>query len=219
MQSQIRYPSSLPLAGESGFSRRIFIDSCKIDAEHIQVRGELVDNRADYQNDNEEIAVHGMVIRLTINANTRKITKSEMALPQMAFKGICAEQMPAKAEELEGTSTGKAFSQKVAEVFGTTRGCMHLMTLYRAVGVAMNQINSWNHSFRILDEACPPENVGNAMSVIHANVLNSCHAWQENTGGVSKDFAREEFGPMLERCTPRLLGKWQQYINEQAEKD
>lgn len=217
MQSNIRYADVLPLAGESGFSRRILIDSCKLDAEFIQVRGELVDNRADYQHNDQEIAVHGMVVRLTINANTRVITKSEMALPQMAFKGICAEQMPAKAEELEGTTTGKAFSQKVAEVFGTTRGCMHLMTLYRAIGVAMNQINSWNHAFRILDADCPAGSVGNAMSVIHASVLNSCHAWQAETGGVSKDFAVKEYGPMLERCTPKLLGRWKQLQQEQQE--
>jgi len=214
MQSQIRYPDVLPLGGESGFSRRIFIDSCKIDDEHIQVRGELVDNRADYQNDEQEIPVHGMVVRLTFNANTRVITRSEMALPQMAFKDICAEQMPAKAEELEGTSTGKAFSQKVAEVFGTTRGCMHLMTLYRAIGVAMNQIASWNHSFRFLDAELQPENIENAMSVIHASVINSCHAWQEETGGVSMDFAKGDYGPMLERCTPKLLGRWKQYQSE-----
>lgn len=215
MQSMIRYTDALPLAGDSGFSRRIFIDSCKLDADHIQVRGELVDNRADYQDTAQEIPVHGMVVRLSFNVNTRIIIKSEMLLPQMAFKDICFEQMPAKAEELEGSLTGKAFSQKVAEVFGTTRGCMHLMTLYRAIGVAMNQISSWNHSFQFLDADLPVENVENAMSVIHASVINSCHAWQAETGGVSRDFAKGEYGPMLERCTPKLLGRWKQYQEEQ----
>lgn len=215
MQASTPYTDVLALQGQSGFSRCIFIDSCKIDDEHIQVRGELVDTRADYQQADKDVPVHGMVVRMTFNANTRIIVKSEMALPQMAFKGICAEQMPAKAEELEGTQTGKPYSQKVAEVFGATRGCMHVMTLYRAIGVAMNQISCWNHSFRLLDENCPPESVGNAMSVIHASVLDSCHAWQADTGGVSKDFAAGEYGPMLERCTPKLLGRWQQYQKEQ----
>lgn len=214
MQSVIRYPEALPLQGESGYSRRIFIDSCRLDAEHLQVRGELVDNRADYQQNEKEVAVHGMVVRLTINANTRKIVRSEMALPQMAFEGICAEQMPAKAEELEGTSIGKAYTQKVAEVFGATRGCMHLMTLYRALGVAMNQVTCWNHSFPYLDEHCEPGNVPTAMAVIEASVINSCHAWQKDNGGVCKDFERGAYGPMLERCAPKLLGRWQQYKDE-----
>lgn len=217
MQSVIRYQDALPLQGESGFSRRIFIDSCRLDEELLQVRGELVDNRADYQHSEQEIAVHGMVVRLTINANTRVIVRSEMALPQMAFEGICAEKMPAKAEELEGTPIGKAYTQKVAEVFGATRGCMHLMTLYRALGVAMNQVTCWNHSFPFLDENCSPENVPSAMSVIEASVLNSCHAWQEGTGGVCQDFENGVYGPMLERCTPKLLGKWKQYKDEQEQ--
>jgi Protein of unknown function (DUF2889) len=211
MQSQIRYPSVLPLAGESGFSRRIFIDSCKIDAEHIQVRGELVDNRADYQNNDEEIAVHGMVVRLTYNVNTGIITRSEMALPQMAFEDICAQEMPAKAEELEGSKVGSDFNQKVAEIFGATRGCMHLMTLYRAIGMALNQASSWNHTFRGLDENCQPQNVVNVMTVIHSNIVDTCHAWQSESGGVSRDFAANRYGPMLERCTPKLFGRWQQY--------
>jgi hypothetical protein len=215
MQSTIRYQDALPLQGESGFSRRIFIDSCKLDDEHLQIRGELVDNRADFEQIEKEIAVHGMVVRLTLNANTRKIVKSEMALPQMAFPGICMEQMPAKAEELEDTQIGKAYTQKVAEVFGATRGCMHLMTLYRAIGVAMNQVTCWNHSFPFLDSDCPAESVGNAMSAIEASVLNSCHAWQQDTGGVCRDFATETYEPMLERCAPNLLGRWKQYMEEQ----
>ena len=213
MQTSIRYENALPLEGKSGFSRRVFIDSSKIDEEHIQIRGELADNRADYQDADHEIAVHGMVVRLTFNVATRVITKSEMALPQMAFKGICFEQMPAKAEELEGTMTGKGFNQKVAEVFGTTRGCMHLMTLYRAIGVAMNQISSWNHAFPQLDATLPVDHVEHAMNVIQSNVLNSCHVWQEETGGVSRDFAKGEYGPMLERCTPKLLGRWKQHVD------
>jgi hypothetical protein len=219
MQTTIRYEQALPLAGNSGFSRRISIDSSKIDKEHIQIRGELADNRADYQQDDKEIAVHGMVVRLTFNVNSRVITKSEMALPQMAFKGICVEQMPAKAEELEGTMTGKGFNQKVAEVFGTTRGCMHLMTLYRAIGVAMNQITSWNHSFRQLDSDLPVESVEAAMAVIHGSVMNSCHVWQEGSGGVTLDFAKGEYGPMLERCTPKLLGRWKQHREESNEEN
>ncbi len=214
MQSVIRYSDALPLQGESGFSRRIFVDSCRLDEEHLQVRGELVDNRADYQDMDKEIAVHGMVVRLTINMNSRKITRSEMVLPQMAFAGICSEQMPAKAEELEGTPIGKAFTQKVAEVFGATRGCMHLMTLYRAIGVAMNQVTCWNHSFPFLDEQCQPENVPTAMAVIESSIINSCHAWQEKDGGVCQDFENGVYGPMLERCTPKLLGRWQQYKDE-----
>ena len=134
-----------------------------------------------------------------------------MSLPQMAFEGVCKEQMPATAEELEGTLTGKGFNQKVAEVFGTTRGCMHLMTLYRAIGVAMNQISSWNHSFKFLDADCAPENVPHVMKIIHGTVINSCHVWDEENGAVSIDFANDEYGPMLARCTPRLLGRWKQY--------
>ncbi len=209
------YQNDLPLEGESGFNRQILIDSCKLDDEHIQIRGELVDRRADYQDSEHDIAVHGMVVRLSFNVNTREVIRSEMALPQMAFVGICSEQMPAKAEELIGALTGSGFNQRVAEVFGNTRGCMHLMTLYRAIGVAMNQISCWNHTFKLLDEECPPERVKTAMSVIQASVENSCHAWKSEDGGVIQDFAQDEYGPMLHRCTPRLLGRWKQYKDEQ----
>ncbi len=217
MQAQRRYSGHLALEGESGFSRRIFIDSCKLDNGLIQIRGELVDSRADYQQADKEIDVHGMVVRLSFDANTREIVQSEMALPQMAFAGICAEQIPARAEELIGTKTGKPYNQKVAEVFGATRGCMHLMTLYRAIGVAMNQVGSWNHSFRGLDENCPAANVPNAMSVIQSSIVDSCHAWAAQGGGVIRDFEAQQFAPMLERCTPKLLGRWQQYQENTAQ--
>ena len=218
MQAQRRYLNELPLENESGFSRRIFIDSCKLHNGMIQLRGELVDSRADYQVVNTEIDVHGMVVRMSFDPNTREILSSEMSLPQMAFQGICAEQMPAKAEELVGVKTGKPYNQKVAEIFGATRGCMHLMTLYRAIGVAMNQINSWNHTFKGLDADCPPENVRNVMPLIQAGVVDSCHAWAAEAGGVTLDFEEERFGPMLERCTPKLLGRWKQYQENQEYK-
>lgn len=212
------YQNALPLEAESGFHRRIFIDSCKPDAEHIQIRGELVDKRSDYDDSHQEIDVHGMVVRLRYNVNTRLVIRSEMALPQMAFKDICAQEMPAKAEELEGCKVGSEFNQRVAEVFGASRGCMHLMTLYRAIGMAMNQASSWNHTFRGLDENCPPESVPHAMNLIHANIADTCHAWKSVSGGVSRDFAANNYGPMLERCTPKLLGRWQQFEQDNNNK-
>ena len=211
------YQQALPLQGVSGFHRRIFIDSCMLDTEHIQIRGELVDKRSEFQDNHKEVDVHGMVVRLVYNANTRIITRSEMALPQMAFKDICAQEMPARAEELEGSMVGSDFNQKVAEVFGATRGCMHLMTLYRAIGMAMNQASSWNHTFRGLDENCPPQNVANVMTVIHASIADTCHAWKSESGGVSRDFAANRYDPMLERCTPKLLGRWQQYEQDKQQ--
>lgn len=214
MQSQIRYADHLPLEEESGYSRRIYIDSCKLDEAHLQVRGELVDNRADYEDVDQEIAVHGMVVRLTINAATKEITRSEIALPQMAFNGICVAEMPAKAEDLVGVNVGKGFSQKISALFGATNGCMHLMTLLKAMAISMNQVNVWNHSFRILDAECPPESVGNAMTMIQAGVADSCHAWKAETGGVSRDFKVGNYGPMLDRCSPRLFQRWKLYKDE-----
>jgi len=211
MQVKERYHDHLPLEGESGYSRRIYIDSAKIDDEHIQIRGELLDQRADYQDVEESIPVHGMVVRLTFNINTRNVTRSEMALPQMAFKGLCKEQMPSKAEELIGISVDVGFNQKIAETFGSTRGCMHLMALYRAIGLSMTQVNSWNYYFPMMDETADPENLKGMMDIAHSMVVDSCHVWQADIGGATKDFAKEEYGPMLERCTPQLLGRWKQY--------
>ena len=207
---------TLPLEQDSGFSREITIESCALDGEHYQVRGQLTDIRRDYENPDQFIIVHCIVARLSINVKTNCITKAEFGLPKMAFQEMC-EKLPKGPEHLEGVDITRGLSFKLKELYGGKRSCFHLSSLLQAMVPALTQTRSWNFDFKTMDASLPPEKVPGAMDAMLANVKNSCHAWDQTSGGITRDFAQGNYEPMLERTSPRLLGRWKQWSNQEDE--
>lgn len=208
-------PGVLPLKGEgmSGFDRSISISSTRLDKDQIQVRGELIDTRQDYEDPEKTILVHNIVARINFKISDNTITAAEFGLPKMAFEGIC-EHLPTSAEELIGLDIFKGLSFKMRALYGGPRSCFHLSSLLQAMLPAFTQARAWNNDFKELDEKLPPNLVPKAMDRMLKSVKNSCHAWAETTGGINKDFAVQKYDPMLERISPRLLGRWKQDNND-----
>lgn len=200
---------TLPLQSDQGFTRDITIDSCALDETHFQVRGQLTDTRRDYEDPTQQIMVHCIVARITVNTKTHCITEAEFGLPKMAFKGMC-ENLPNGAELLEGVDITKGFSFKLRELYGGRRSCFHLSSLLQAMVPALMQCRSWNFEFKQMDADLPAERVPAAMDAMLRSVKNSCHAWDANQGGIARDFANGNYAPMLDRMAPRLLGRWKQ---------
>ena len=213
MISQDLASDTLPLEDTSGFSRDIRIDSCAVDGEHYQIRGQLTDTRRDYENPDKLIVVHCIVVRVTISAKTNLVTKAEFGLPKMAFEGTC-EHLPNGPELMVGLDITRGFSLKLRQLYGGRRSCFHLSSLLQAMVPALTQTRSWNIDFKAMDEKLPAEKVPLAMDVMRQSVKNSCHAWDENNGGITRDFDDGNYEPMLERTAPRLLGRWQQSDSE-----
>lgn len=199
----------LPLKNTNGFSRDIKIDSCPVDDNHYQVRGQLTDTRADYDDPNKIYIVHCIVANITIRVSDNIITDAEFGLPKMAFENMC-EHLPGGADQLIGVDIMKGFSFKLRELYSGKRSCFHLSSLLQAMVPALTQCRSWNFDFRKMDESLPADKVPRAMDVMLRNVKNSCHAWEENNGGISVDFRNKEYEKMLDRVAPKLLGRWKQ---------
>jgi len=202
-------PSVLPLDNDSGFDRSIKISSTRIDTEFIQVRGELLDTRQDFENEEESILVHNIVAKITFRASDNIITAAEFGLPRMAFEGVC-EHLPVSAEELIGLNVFKGLSFKLRALYSGPRSCFHLSSLLQAMIPSFAQCRSWNNEFRDMDQLLPANGVPLAMDALQKASNNSCHAWAKNTGAITKDFSADNYGPMLERMAPRLLGRWKQ---------
>ncbi|MCG8670270.1 MAG: DUF2889 domain-containing protein [Pseudomonadales bacterium] len=199
----------LPLKNPAGFNRDINIESCAIDAEHFQIRGQLTDTRNDYQDPTKQFIVHCLVVSITVSIKTNTITEAQFGLPKMAFENMC-EKLPAGAELLIGVDVFKGFSFKLRELYGGKRSCFHLSSLLQAMVPAITQCRSWNFDFKRMDAALPVDKVPLAMDTMLSNVKNSCHAWEENNGGITNDFKEGKYERMLDRMAPQLLGRWKQ---------
>lgn len=202
-------PTILPLDKPEGFDRKIQITSCLLDTEHLQIRGQLTDTRQNFEDAEEPIPVHDIVVRLTVRLADNIITKAEFGLPLMAFENMC-EKLPYGPEKLEGISMFKGFSAKVREYYGGKKSCFHLASLLQAMAPAMSQCRSWNSDFKFADERLPGDQVEVLMDGMLASAKNSCHAWEEENGGITVDFKHKAYERMLNRATPRLLGRWKQ---------
>ena len=81
MPTQNIEPSDvLPLGDEHGFSRDISITSCRLDQDHIQVRGQLTDTRSDFEDPDKTVVVHCLVARITVGGVA--------SAAAMAFTGV-----------------------------------------------------------------------------------------------------------------------------------
>ena len=203
----------LPLDNDSGFNRSISISSTRINANLIQVRGELIDTRQDFEDPKKTILVHNIVARITFQLSDNIITAAEFGLPKMAFEGMC-EKLPTSADELVGLNIFKGLSFKIRALYSGPRSCFHLSSLLQAMLPACSQARCWNNDFKEMDEKLPANLVPQAMDTMYKSVKNSCHAWSAKGGGITKDFDAGNYGPMLERTSPRLLGRWKQEDSE-----
>ena len=214
---RLTYSSILPLDKEhSGYSRHISFSSCRLDADHLQVRGELVDSRADYNNPELTVPVHGIVVRLTVQINGLVITDARIELPKMAFDDLC-RQVPHSGEPLVGLSIKKNFLQKVEDIYGGDRSCFHLFSLLSAMIPAFTQVRHWNDSFPAMDQHMSADAVPVAMDIMTNSVQNTCYAWRSD-GVVVHEIREGHYDRLLKRVSPSLLQRWHDKQRDEADK-
>ena len=197
----------LPLKNPPASQRNIKIETCMVDKNHAQVRGQITDTRIDFEDPSQEHIVHCMVLSMTIDINQRVITDAQFALPKMAVKNLC-EHLPRDASDLIGLPVGSGFSVRIKELYEGVGSCFHLYTLLQSFVPYFPQVYSWNKSFRSFDEELPVEAVPIAMSTMERYARNTCHAWSADGGGINEDFKRHNYGPILKSIAPRLSERW-----------
>lgn len=209
MQSFPNYQTVLPLANEtSGYSRHVTVTSCRLNDTQLQVRGELVDSRADYYEPATEVPVHGIVVRLTIDIDGLVISAADIELPKLAFDQVC-RRVPHSGVAMVGLSIKKNFLQKVEEIYGGDRSCFHIYSLLSAMAPTFMQVRHWNDSFPAMDRHMAPEAVPAAMLIMRNSVKDSCFAWRSD-GEVVGDIDQEKYDPLLKRISPNLLARWKE---------
>ena len=124
------------------------------------------------------------------------------------------EKLPTSADELVGLNIFKGLSFKIRALYSGPRSCFHLSSVLQAMLPSFSQARCWNNDFKEMDEKLPSNLVPQAMDTMYKSVKNSCHAWSAKGGGITKDFEAGNYSPMLERTSPRLLGRWKQDNNE-----
>lgn len=206
---------SLPLDNDVGFNRSIDISSCRLDEQHIQIRGQLTDTHPHYEQAHagETVVVHCIVVRLVVNASNGKVTDADFALPKMAFSGRC-EHIPYGPELLVGLSTRTGFAEEIRKLYGESRSCFHIASLLQAMIPALPQCQTWNTTFKDLDQSLPAQMVPRALTRFQRSVKNSCHAWDEKDGFIVQDLKEGHYEEVLECLTPNLLARWKLYEAE-----
>jgi len=197
----------LPLKNPPASKREIQIETCLVDSDHAQIRGQITDTRIDFEDASQEHVVHCMVLSLIVDINKRVITDAQFSLPKMAVKNLC-EHLPRDASDLVGLAVGSGFSVKIKELYEGVGSCFHLYTLLQAIVPYLPQVYSWNKNFRSFDEELPLEAVPVAMNTMERYARNTCHAWSSDGGGINKDFKNNNYGPILKSIAPRLSQRW-----------
>jgi len=208
MYPPTRHPDLLPLARDLGYSRHVRIGSCRLDEAHVQIRGELVDDRADFQVPQRTVSVHALVVRITVRLADRVITEAEAAYPKLAFAGVC-DQPPTGPEALLGLVVDQGLTRAIKERFSGVCSCYHLSSLLQAMVPALTQCFVWNDTFPKLDAEGTRESVPNAMADMARSIRNTCHAWKDG-GFIQTEIAEGRPEPVLQRVAPGLLRRLQQ---------
>jgi len=205
----------LPLTNPSASQRNIKVETGPLDNQHGQIRAVLTDTRVDFENSELEHVVHCMVINLTVHLEKRIITAAEFATPRMAVDNVC-DKLPRAADDLVGMALGQGFSAKIKELYEGTNSCFHLYTLLQSIVPYLPQVYSWNKDFRYFDNGLPTKGIPIAMRTMAKYARNTCHAWAAKTGGINEDFKAENYGPILERISPRAAQRWNEYQKSSA---
>jgi hypothetical protein len=99
----------LPLEGDEKHHRHIHFSSSRLDSETVQIRGELIDKRADGG------LIHHILVRLNLDP--------KMTITRAEFKSVKAPYLECQTfkvgpERLLGLNVQKGFTQKALVIYG-----------------------------------------------------------------------------------------------------
>lgn len=175
----------LPLLHDRTYSVRSYRKS----ETELLLRGQVRDQKPPgvyIPTDTEPLTVHHMVVDLTVEFPTMRITDAEVVMethPHPTCPSITEHY-----RKLVGLSIARGYTHKVRELFGGPRGCTHTTALLQAMApVAIQSIWSMRSvNGADAEEGTPvpaplPSNpTEEQIQERLGHTLNSCHVWRED---------------------------------------
>ncbi len=166
----------LPLSQSPAHRRQIQYETCKLDDDHIEIRGELIDTSFDH--DGVSKIQHHMVIRLTIKDDLR-ITDAEFLTLHAPF-GECSNYAVG-SQSLVGLSASHGFTKKIYELYGKEKGCSHIVTLLMNLAAAIRQGIAFSLFFPRTDHTFSRDARKTALNKMAMDLTNTCMTWAEGS--------------------------------------
>jgi hypothetical protein len=172
--------------GKPIHTRKIEANSYDLGGQKLLVEGRLRDTRiAPVQIGEEEgkpIVVHNIVARIWVQGPDLTITAAEAEMEKVP-REICPDILPG-VQKLSGLRIFTGFTQKVKVMFGGVRGCVHLTTLFLALGseAVQGYFAAYGRKPGIRSLSNP----------VYARVVDSCHVWRRDGELVKSVMAAEE---------------------------
>jgi len=158
--------------------------------------------------DTEPLAIHHMVVDLTIAFPELEITAAEVVIethPHSTCPSITEHY-----KKLVGLSISRGFTHRVRELFGGPRGCTHTTALLQAMAPVAVQC-FWSMQVMKANETGvsprPPVTADERQRMLRMN-LNTCHVWSEDGPNMEAINAGRSLEPPLQIVRRfRELGK------------
>lgn len=158
--------------------------------------------------DTEPLAIHHMIVDVTIAFPELEITHAEVV-----FETHPHSTCPTITEhykKLVGLSISRGFTHRVRELFGGPRGCTHTTALLQAMAPVAVQC-FWSMQVLKASETGgsprPPVSAEERQRMLRMN-LNTCHVWAEDGPNMTAIRAGESLEPPLQIVRRfRELGK------------
>lgn len=212
-------PLSAPAPREHIHTRRVTCEGYRRDDGMWDIEGHLVDTKT-YPFSNKErgtvepgVPVHEMRIRVTID-DAFLIHAVEAVTDHSPF-GVCREIAP-NFERLVGLTIGVGWRRAVASRVGGVEGCTHIVELLGPVGTTAFQTlgsdkadelsrEHWHRELAARGESPPPQRKLEVKDYRAPSVMNTCHAWAEDS-------------PVMKRWAPlHYTGPDSETVRAQAE--
>ena len=188
-------PLSSPAPREPLHTRRIECRGYRRADGLWDIEGHLVDTKT-YAFSNRHrgeivpgVPLHEMWIRLTLDE--RMTVKAVEAVTDAGPFPICGDIAPA-FRKLEGLTIGPGWNKKVKELVGGVAGCTHIVELLGPVGTTAYQTigsdkadelsrEHWHKELAARGESPPPRRKPEVSDYRAPSVINTCHAWAEDS--------------------------------------
>lgn len=164
--------------GELIHARNIFVNTYESNDGDIIIEGTLTDERFSpftiYSTNETRDGgiIHSLLVRMKISVPTLKIVEIEIEMPVVPLAGC--EEIRGTFTSLKGHEIKPGFTTLVKELFGKTKGCLHLNNLILVMGSAAVQ-GMWTHFSKKREQRKTRMTKAN-----YQMLFDSCWMWRED---------------------------------------
>jgi hypothetical protein len=164
--------------------RSISVDTYEIGENTLLVEGELRDDRVfpsfvySVGKFMEPGIIHNIIVRITVSLPQLLIENAEADMPHVPSE-VCRE-VKSRVDELVGMRIKHGFTQKILDIMGGIKGCIHMTNLILAIASAAVQ-GQWSYYSRKRDKT--PIKLPEFDPSL---VINSCWLWREDGDNIKR---------------------------------